>query len=424
MSIYAKTTIAKPELNDILKSFIKCSDDDSLNVAMQLIKMGADPNTQDDDGNTILFTATSTGDLSIVFEMLKAGCNINIKNNANQYPISIALTSGNLNKIIWFLEHGSDATVLNKSPTKLSESVLFTNYYSDLDKIDIVQLFIDHGLQLTDRDYEGLTLADMVKAKKLEETRFGQTILEETEKVIQKLRIKHYIGYLDYLREHRLEEENNDYQSNINMCYNAIKDGNVRADTIDEEDNIIFYYLKTVEDVERFVQLHGNDAILQWFNDKTHKTLIDMAIEYNNEKLLRYYLDHNVGHHNQPEVMKILNENSFELSEKELEELEEYVPDLYILLNNVHEYLNKSHKMSNGNTDQIMKQNYINHLKLNFKLITRNKKIPMSLIYGFCDNIYNDGEMINKIMIKIISYFWKLDPIQYSRLFLGLFIPK
>jgi len=420
MSIYAKSTIAKNELNEILKSFIKCSDDDSLHVAMQLIKMGADPNTQDDDGNTILFTATSTNDLDTINNFIQAGCNVNIYNKEGLSPISIPLNKSKRIELVEFLlNKGANATELNKSPTKLSEGVLFNdNVYTDEEKGDLVKIYMNYGMNLLDRDYYGQTIADMIKTKKLEETEFGQFVLTETEKLIQEVYLKHYIASLNYLREHRLEDETNDYRANVIMCYNYIKDHNITATTVDSEDNIILYYLKNVEDVVKFVQLHGDDAILQWFNDKTKKNLIDMAIEYGNEKLLRWYLEHNVGHKNQTEVMNILNENSIELTQEELEELEEYGSNLYILVNRVHEYLEKNIYDSS----QIITDNYKKHLRLNFRLITKNKNVPMKLIDSFCDNLF-DGLMRNKILIKILYHFWKLDSIQYSRIFTNLFVP-
>lgn len=419
MSIYAKTAIAKTELNDILKSFIKSSDDDSLNVAMQLIKMGADPNTQDDDGNTILFTVTSTCDRDTIDQFVQAGCDINLKNKEGLSPISIPLNIlKRLDIVKMFIFKGLNTSELNKSPTKLNESVLFKdNFYTDEEKVSIIQMYSYCGLNLLDRDYYGQTIADMIITNKLEETLFGKFILTETLKLQQESKLKHYIKSVNYLREHCLEDETNDYRANVLMCYNYIKDHNIPATTMDSDDNIILYYLKNVDDVVKFVQIHGDDAILQWFSDKTQKNLIDMAIEYGNEKLLRWYLEHSVGHKNQPEVQKILNENSLELTKEELEDFEEYVPNLYILLNKVHRYLEKNIY----GTSLIIRENYVKHLQLNFRRITKNKH--MILINTLCDWL-SDELMINKILIKILSCFYKLDPIQYAEMFMNLFVPQ
>ncbi|ARF12253.1 ankyrin repeat protein [Klosneuvirus KNV1] len=423
MSIYAKSTIAKNELNEILKSFIKCSDDDSLHVAMQLIKMGADPNTQDDDGNTILFTVTATGDFNTISQFVQAGCNVNICNKLELSPVSIPLNIlKRLDIVKFFIFNGLNTTELNKSPTKLSESVLFKdNFYTDEEKIAIIQLYSYRGLDLLDRDYYGQTIEDMIKTKKLEETPFGKYILTETRKLEQQSTLKRYGHIMNCLRENRFDEENdnNDYHTYVQSAYNLIKDHKIPATTMDELGHVILYYLKNVEDVVSFVQLAEDDAILQWYSEKTDQNLVSMAIEYENEKLLRWYLEHNVGHKNQPEVMKILNENSLELTQEELEDFEEYVPNLYILLNRVHEYLEKNIYDSS----QIITDNYKKHLRLNFRLMTKNKNIPMKLIDSLCDDLF-DGLMRNKMLIKILYHFWKIDSIQFASMFMNLFVNK
>lgn len=413
-------TIAKNDLNDILKNFIKSTEEDAINVAWQVIKMGADPNTKADDGETILFTATSTSHLSTINQFVSAGCDVKVKNNADKSAISIPLSKGELSKVKWFLEHGSDATELNKAPAKLVEGSLFGNRFYEEDLVELVKMHMKHGLKLTDRDADGQTLADAIKMLNEEATSFGKYVLAETEKEEQVTTLKQYQDVMNYLREHRLEDETNDYKANVLVLHMLMQYNKVPVTTVDQEGNIVFCYLKTVDYVEEFVQVTG-EAVLQWSNDQTKKNLVDIAIEYGNDKLLRWYLQHMVGHNNQPEVVKILNENNLELTPEELADFEECVPNLYVLINLVHKYIDQF--VVSSDDSAVILENYKKHLQLNYRLSTKNKNVPQNLIEAFCENM-NNRIMQNKILTKVLFHFQKMDNIQHQRLFLGLFTPK
>jgi ankyrin repeat protein len=82
----SSTKVTRDELNNILKSLItKEINEDTIDVAIQIIKLGADPNTTSEDGETILFSVMGLKD----FLKLKAYTKILLEHGASLWIKSV-----------------------------------------------------------------------------------------------------------------------------------------------------------------------------------------------------------------------------------------------------------------------------------------------------------------------------------------------
>src|SRR5574337_166836 len=91
--------VTREELNGILKSLITPNiDEESIQVAIQIIKLGADPDTVSDNGESILFPIMKMDDVNIVYKYAKLlvenGASLTIKNARNKTPIACAIEQG------------------------------------------------------------------------------------------------------------------------------------------------------------------------------------------------------------------------------------------------------------------------------------------------------------------------------------------
>jgi len=152
------------ELNEKLMSTLTW-DHDNVGEARALLRRGASPNSRNWDGDTLtaLMVAAMNGDEEIVKLLLENGAKINVKAAhisgveahvlSGITALSLAASSGNLSIVKMLVEHGADIHALNsRGATVMAYAT--TN--------EVVQYFLDRGLDINARDKEGYTL--LIKA--------------------------------------------------------------------------------------------------------------------------------------------------------------------------------------------------------------------------------------------------------------------
>ena len=80
----------------------------------KLLKKGADPNTQSEDGDTPLHVAVSWGHVDVVKLLLEHGADPNIKNENGWTPLYRAASEGRVDIVKLLLEHGANPSARDK----------------------------------------------------------------------------------------------------------------------------------------------------------------------------------------------------------------------------------------------------------------------------------------------------------------------
>ena len=93
-----------------------------LETAIQLLRLGANPNAQDAEGNTPLHVALYNNNKEVIPELIGFGARIEIKNKQGQAPIDIAEKDEALKKLLGYQENSIQEVPNNTlSDSKLSE---------------------------------------------------------------------------------------------------------------------------------------------------------------------------------------------------------------------------------------------------------------------------------------------------------------
>jgi hypothetical protein len=90
----------------------------------ELLKKGADPNTQSEDGDTPLHVAASKGHFDVVKLLLEHGADPNIQDEYGLTPLHDAASMGHVDVVRLLLEHGADPSIRNrdgKTPLDLAK---------------------------------------------------------------------------------------------------------------------------------------------------------------------------------------------------------------------------------------------------------------------------------------------------------------
>ena len=81
---------------------------ENIELAYWLIKAGADPNTRNKDGITIIWPIINLDDAKLLERFFKLECSIKFNSN-NNYPIDYAIDNYKINIIDWILSNKLDA---------------------------------------------------------------------------------------------------------------------------------------------------------------------------------------------------------------------------------------------------------------------------------------------------------------------------
>lgn len=129
--------------------------DENIDVLELLLKMGADVDSNDFEGNTPLLGYINMGnaELNVLELLLKAGANINTQNSIGETPIlayieSTRITFGNINLdvINLFLNNGADISIRNnigETPLHLATEI------GEIADIDFLKLIVDSKVDIS-----------------------------------------------------------------------------------------------------------------------------------------------------------------------------------------------------------------------------------------------------------------------------------
>ncbi|CDK31006.1 ankyrin repeat domain-containing protein [Candidatus Babela massiliensis] len=113
---------------------------------IELIKLGANPNTKDKEGSTTLMQAIYLEDISIIEVLIALGANVNSQNNYNNNALRIASYYNYANIVNLLLAKGADINIkdINNS-TALMAAVKLGQY-------DTVKLLLEQGANVNTQD--------------------------------------------------------------------------------------------------------------------------------------------------------------------------------------------------------------------------------------------------------------------------------
>jgi len=119
-----------------------------------LIKSGADPNSSNNDDDSILHHAVSGGHKDIAGLLIDSGANLNTKNRMGQTPLHIAAKIGYKDMAELLIDKGANVNISsNEGWTPLHEAS-----YSG--HKDLVALLISHSADLNSKTQKGMTALD------------------------------------------------------------------------------------------------------------------------------------------------------------------------------------------------------------------------------------------------------------------------
>lgn len=137
--------------NTIIRELEICIRNKDIKKMESLLDQGMDPNTViDNDGNTLLHYAASSGQTEIVELLLRYRANINARNNNGDTPLHKAVYEQRENIVRILLERGARIVVNKNKKTPLHMAATGRN-------VDIVELLLMHGANPNIQDSHGNT---------------------------------------------------------------------------------------------------------------------------------------------------------------------------------------------------------------------------------------------------------------------------
>ncbi|WP_341815349.1 ankyrin repeat domain-containing protein [Wolbachia endosymbiont (group B) of Aricia artaxerxes] len=166
---------------------------DGFNEAKGLIAQGANIDTNDKNGNTLLYSAAEIGDLNLVKLLLDNGANIETKNGEYQAtPLHGAVLNERLNVVKLLLNRGANVNAEDK------DNWTPLHYAADTNSLDIVKVLVDAHANLDARGDYGKAPLDIARDSSIAEY-LEKKLNEKGEKPVQRRR-RHHHG--DHNRNH------------------------------------------------------------------------------------------------------------------------------------------------------------------------------------------------------------------------------
>ncbi|WP_395461032.1 ankyrin repeat domain-containing protein [Wolbachia endosymbiont (group B) of Ablattaria laevigata] len=163
------------------------------NEAKGLIAQGANIDTNDKNGNTLLYSAAEIGDLDRIKFLLDNGANIETKNGEYQAtPLHGAVLNERLNVVKLLLNRGANVNAEDK------DNWTPLHYAADTNSLDIVKVLVDAHANLDARGDYGKAPLDIARDSSIAEY-LEKKLNEKGEKPVQRRR-RHHHG--DHNRNH------------------------------------------------------------------------------------------------------------------------------------------------------------------------------------------------------------------------------
>lgn len=128
-------------------------------IVQYLIERGTSPDTQDENGSTILIHAAYSGNTKLVKFILKKGASINIKNN---FGNSATMLAANIEIAQLLITHGGDIFSINNN----GENSLHLAVLSD--RYEMVEFFVKKDLNIDHLSNNELSALDYARSQKNE----------------------------------------------------------------------------------------------------------------------------------------------------------------------------------------------------------------------------------------------------------------
>jgi len=141
-------------------SFLAASKRGSASTIQKMIKDGYDINTKDSRGRTALMLATLNRYIAVMDVLIKAGAKVNIGDFEGRTALIMSSTPKSINLL---LEAGADVNIqAHDGRTAIMEFLLYS--YTPAKYIELLELFIDNGLNLDITRNDGNNLYDIIKS--------------------------------------------------------------------------------------------------------------------------------------------------------------------------------------------------------------------------------------------------------------------
>ncbi len=121
----------------------------------ELIKHGADVNLPDADGEGVMTSAASIGDVEVLREVLKAGGNVESRDNGGDFPLDLAAGSGNIEAVKELISAGAK---VNNSTVHAGVTPLISA--ASRLHLQTVKILLAAGADACKRDKDGHTARD------------------------------------------------------------------------------------------------------------------------------------------------------------------------------------------------------------------------------------------------------------------------
>lgn len=125
--------------------------DDDIQIIQNLLSLGADVNARDNDGRTPLFNTLDEKNLDIVELLIASGANVNVRDIDGVTPLHTAVFYQNKIVVESLLRHGAD---VNAYDNKMAIPLLRVNCLG-IDEEGVGDLLIRHGADVNAESIEG-----------------------------------------------------------------------------------------------------------------------------------------------------------------------------------------------------------------------------------------------------------------------------
>lgn len=140
------------------EELLTATNNGDLKEVINLVNQGANVNTPNNKGSTVLHLAARNGNYDVAKVLLDHGANINTKDNFGLTVCHYVAIAGNLEFLSYLIERGADMNILGGDYNRSALHLAANNA-----RLDCVALLIEQGADLDIKDSKGQTALDIAK---------------------------------------------------------------------------------------------------------------------------------------------------------------------------------------------------------------------------------------------------------------------